>query len=231
MRCFCSKFLNLCTLHWYSIITMYLKPCLRNTFALFLINKWHLSIILEWFYIIRISRFIGLLQKLKNLLWQSYIRTVYSLIIETHLGHGDIIYFEAYQLVFLKRLESIERDAYPGVIGVGVTLIENQEKTVFELKALNSLSNCESICPHFFIFSRHLSFFPMIKHTRFSASHFFSSLDYVICKRFLKIVKTFRGYKILDFVHFHLINSDWQQIEVDELLQLKPSTLTFLRPF
>lgn len=85
---------------------------------------------------------------------------------------------------------------HPGVMGVvGGALIENQEKTVFEkfedylqtvfmtgkyLKALTSLSNCESICPYYFISLHHLSDYPssvpMTKHKHFSASQFFPPL-------------------------------------------------------
>ena len=55
----------------------------------------------------KISKTIGLLRKLQNILPRPAVLTICKSFIRPHLDNGDIIYDQAYNLSFHKKLESI----------------------------------------------------------------------------------------------------------------------------
>ena len=65
----------------------------------------------------KISKTIGLLQKLQNILPRPALLTIYKCFIRPHLDYGDIIYDQAYNLSFHKKLESIQYNAALALTG------------------------------------------------------------------------------------------------------------------
>ena len=65
-----------------------------------------------------ISKTIGLLQKLQNILPRPPPPTIYKCFIRPHLDYGDIIYDKAYNLSFHQKLESIQYNAAFALTGV-----------------------------------------------------------------------------------------------------------------
>ena len=59
----------------------------------------------------KISKTIGLLRKLQNILPRPALLTIYKCFIRPHLDYGDIIYDQAYNLSFHQKLESIQYNA------------------------------------------------------------------------------------------------------------------------
>ena len=59
----------------------------------------------------KISKTIGLLRKLQNILPRPALLTIYKCFIRPHLDYGDIIYDQAYNLSFHQKLESIRYNA------------------------------------------------------------------------------------------------------------------------
>ena len=59
----------------------------------------------------KISKIIGLLRKLPNILPRPALLTIYKCFIRPHLDYGDIIYDQAYNLSFHQKLESIQYNA------------------------------------------------------------------------------------------------------------------------
>ena len=57
---------------------------------------------------IKISKTVGLLQKLQNILPRSALLTIYKCFIRPHLEYGDIIYEQAYNLSFHQKLELMQ---------------------------------------------------------------------------------------------------------------------------
>ena len=68
--------------------------------------KEHLEIIFK-----KVSKTIGLLCKLQNLLPRKSLITVHKSFIRPHIDYGDIIYDQAYNASFHRKLESIQYDA------------------------------------------------------------------------------------------------------------------------
>ena len=60
----------------------------------------------------KISKTIGLLRKLQNLLPRAILITEYKAFIRLHLDYGDILYDQAYTMFFQQKLESIQYDAW-----------------------------------------------------------------------------------------------------------------------
>ena len=56
----------------------------------------------------KISKTIGLLWKLQNILPRPALLTIYKCFIRPHLDYGDIIYDQAYNLSFHQKVESIQ---------------------------------------------------------------------------------------------------------------------------
>ena len=65
----------------------------------------------------KISKTIGLLRKLQNILPRPALLTIYKCFIRPHLDHGDIIYDQAYNLSFHQKLESIQYNAALALTG------------------------------------------------------------------------------------------------------------------
>ena len=63
----------------------------------------------------KISRTIGLLRKLHNLLQRALI-TIYKAFIRPHLNYGDILYDQAY-MSFHQKLESVQYNACLAITG------------------------------------------------------------------------------------------------------------------
>ena len=59
----------------------------------------------------KISKTIGLLRKLQNILPRPALLTIYKCFIRPHLDYGDIIYDQAYKVSFHQKLESIQYNA------------------------------------------------------------------------------------------------------------------------
>ena len=66
---------------------------------------------------IKISKTIGLLRNLQNILPRPALLTTYKCFIRPHLDYGDIIYDQAYKVSFHQKLESIQYNAALALIG------------------------------------------------------------------------------------------------------------------
>ena len=80
---------------------------------------------------LKISKTLGLLQKLNNLLPRSALITIYKVFVRPHLSYGDIIYDEAYNMSFHHNLESIEYNAC--LVITGAIRGTSKEKLYLEL--------------------------------------------------------------------------------------------------
>ena len=65
----------------------------------------------------KISKTIGLLCKLHNFLPRAALITIYKAFIRHHLGYGDILYDQAYNMSFYQKLESIQYNACLAITG------------------------------------------------------------------------------------------------------------------
>ena len=65
----------------------------------------------------KISKTIGLLRRLQNILPRPALRTIYECFIRLHLGYGDVIYDLPYNLSFHQKLESIQYNAALALTG------------------------------------------------------------------------------------------------------------------
>ena len=79
----------------------------------------------------KISKTIGLLRKLQNILPRPTLLTIYKCFIRLHLDYGDIIYDQAYNLSFHQKLESIQYNA--AVAFTGTIRGSSREKLYQEL--------------------------------------------------------------------------------------------------
>ena len=59
----------------------------------------------------KISKTIGLLRKLQNLLPRAALITIYKAFIRPHLDYGDVLYDQACNMSFHQKLESIQYNA------------------------------------------------------------------------------------------------------------------------
>ena len=73
----------------------------------------HLEIIFK-----KVSKTIGLFRKLQNLLPRKSLITVYKSFIRPRIDYGDIIYNQAYNASFHRKLESIQYNAALAITGV-----------------------------------------------------------------------------------------------------------------
>ena len=65
----------------------------------------------------KISKTIGLLRKLQNILPRPALLTIYKCFIRPHLDYGDIMYDQAYNVSFHQKLESIQCNAVLALTG------------------------------------------------------------------------------------------------------------------
>ena len=73
----------------------------------------HLEIIFK-----KVSKTIGLFRKLQNLLPRKSLITVYKSFIRPRIDYGDIIYNQAYNASFHRKLKSIQYNAALAITGV-----------------------------------------------------------------------------------------------------------------
>ena len=66
---------------------------------------------------LKISKTLGLLQKLHNLLPRSALVTIYKPFFRPYLDYGDILYDQAYNMSFHHQLESIQYNVCSGITG------------------------------------------------------------------------------------------------------------------
>ena len=66
---------------------------------------------------LKISKALGLLQKLRNLLPRSPLITIYKAFVRPYLDYGDILFDQAYNMSFHHKLESIQYNACLAITG------------------------------------------------------------------------------------------------------------------
>ena len=66
----------------------------------------------------KISKTIGLLRKLQNLLPRAALITIYKAFIRPHLDYGDILYDQAYNMSFQQKLEFTQYNTCFAITGV-----------------------------------------------------------------------------------------------------------------
>ena len=66
---------------------------------------------------LKISKTLGLLRKLHNLLPRSALITIYKAFVRPYLDYGDILYDQAYSMSFHHKLESIQYNACLAITG------------------------------------------------------------------------------------------------------------------
>ena len=86
---------------------------------------------------LKISKTLGLLRKLHNLLLRYALITTYKAFVRPHLDYADILYDQAYNMSFHHKLESIQYNASLAI--TGAIQLTSKEKLYQEL-GLESLS-------------------------------------------------------------------------------------------
>ena len=66
---------------------------------------------------LKISKILGLLRKLHNLLPRSALITIYKAIVRQYLDYGDILYDQTYNMFFHHKLESAQYNACLTITG------------------------------------------------------------------------------------------------------------------
>ena len=66
---------------------------------------------------LKISKTLGLLRKLHNLLPRSALITIYKTFVRPYLDYGDILYDQTYSMAFHHKLESIQLSACLAITG------------------------------------------------------------------------------------------------------------------
>ena len=84
----------------------------------------------------KISKMIGLLRKLQNILPRPALLTIYKCFIRPHLDYGDIIYNQAYNLSFHQKLESIQ---YNGTLALTGAIGGSSREKLYQVLGLESL--------------------------------------------------------------------------------------------
>ena len=84
----------------------------------------------------KISKTIGMLRKLQNILPRPALLTIYKCFIRPHLDYGDIIYDQACNFSFHQNLESIQHNAALALTGV---IRGSSRKTLYQELGLESL--------------------------------------------------------------------------------------------
>ena len=65
----------------------------------------------------KVNKTIGVIRKLQNVLPRSALLTIYKSFVRPHLDYGDIIYDQAYNASFQKKLESLQYNAALAITG------------------------------------------------------------------------------------------------------------------
>ena len=119
----------------------------NNTSVSQLSSQKHLGVILDSKLIfdehlkmvsLKISKTLGLLRKLHNLLPSSALITIYKAFVRRCLDYGDILYDQAYNMSFHHKLESIQYNACLAITGAirGTT-----KETLYQELGLESLKS------------------------------------------------------------------------------------------
>ena len=85
---------------------------------------------------LKISKTLGLLRKLHNLLPRSALTTTYKAFVRPHLDYGDILYDQAYNMSFHHKLESIQYNAFLAITG---TIQGTSKEKLYQELGLESL--------------------------------------------------------------------------------------------
>ena len=65
----------------------------------------------------KVNKTIGVIRKLQNVLPRSALLTIYKFFVRPHVDYGDIIYDQAYNASFQKKLESLQYNAALAITG------------------------------------------------------------------------------------------------------------------
>ena len=84
----------------------------------------------------KIIKAIGLLRKLQNILPRPALLTIRKCFVRPHLDYGDIIYEQAYNLSFHRKLESIQCNAALALTG---TISGRSREKLYQGLGLESL--------------------------------------------------------------------------------------------
>ena len=102
----------------------------------------------------KISKTIGLLRKLQNILPRPALLTIYKCFIRPHLDYGDIIYDQAYNLSFHQKLESIQYNAALALTGA---IRGRSREKLFQELGLESLQLrrwCRKLCCFYKVYNK-----------------------------------------------------------------------------
>ena len=84
----------------------------------------------------KISKTIGLLRKVQNILPRPALLTTYKCFIRPHLDYGDVIYDQAYNLSLHQKLESIQ---YNDALALTGAIRGNSREKLYQELGLESL--------------------------------------------------------------------------------------------
>ena len=102
----------------------------------------------------KISKIIGLLQKIQNILPRPALLTVYQCYIRPHVDYGDIIYDQAFNLFFHQKLESIQYNAALALTGA---IRGNSREKLYQelgLEFFQLQRQYRKLCPFYKIFKK-----------------------------------------------------------------------------
>ena len=86
----------------------------------------------------KINKTIGLLRKLQNLLPRTALITIYKAFVRPHLDYGDILYYQAFNLPFQQKLESIR---YTACLAITGTIRGTSREKIYQELGLESLQS------------------------------------------------------------------------------------------
>ena len=100
----------------------------------------------------KVSKTIGLLRKLQNILPRPPLRTIYKSFIRYHLDYWDIIYDQAHNISFHQKIESIQHNAALAI--TGTIRGTSREKLYHELGSESLVSRrwCRKLCCFYKVF-------------------------------------------------------------------------------
>ena len=86
----------------------------------------------------KINKAIGLLRKLQNVLPRTAFITIYKVVVRPHLGYGDILYDQAFNLSFYQKLESVQ---YRACLAITGAIRGNSREKIYQELGLESLQS------------------------------------------------------------------------------------------
>ena len=84
----------------------------------------------------KVNKTVGLLGKLRNILPQASLRTIFKLFVRPHLDYGDVTYDQSHNSTFNQEMESIQ---YNAVLAVTGAIRGPSREKVYEELGLESL--------------------------------------------------------------------------------------------